>query len=225
VLIASGNMACKKASEETLEETSLTKDTIPFEGVVKIALGKYLHIPKAQGFDIVIQGELQSGDLSTLVDKEVKGEGMFSPERPSVLIADSLEVKDESGVWQSLFTRTEEAEIEDYFDERTRKEFPVLENLSYDKKEGWEGKGKVKVYGKLEVDEDVHKIVLSNDRGRLVGKVVIDDFTDFGRYYMKKLRLFDSFWFYINVKETIDWSERRRSREMFHADVMFAGLF
>ena len=113
VLIASGNMACKKASEETLVETSLTEDAIPFEGVVKTASGKYIHIPKVQGFDIVIQGELQSGDLSTLVDKEVKGEGMFSPERSSVLIADSLEVKNESGVWQSFFTRTEDLNDEE----------------------------------------------------------------------------------------------------------------
>jgi hypothetical protein len=54
---------------------------------------------------------------------------------------------------------------------------------------------------------------------------LVDNFTDFGNYYLKKLRLFDKFWFYMNVKETIDWSERRRTREMFHADVVFAGLF
>ena len=42
---------------------------------------------------------------------------------------------------------------------------------------------------------------------------------------LEKLGHFDKFWFYLDVKETVDWSQRRRTREMFHADVIFAGLF
>ncbi|MBU1338330.1 MAG: hypothetical protein KKD56_04595 [Acidobacteria bacterium] len=49
--------------------------------------------------------------------------------------------------------------------------------------------------------------------------------TDFADYYIKKLRLFNEFWCYLNVKETVDWGTRRRTRELFHADLLFAGLF
>lgn len=227
LLMIAGSTACKKAVEEGKEEGSIAakKGVIEFEGNVKVVVGKYLYIPKAKGFEIVVQGALESGDTSSLVNKEIKGRGMILPERPSILIADSLEVKDESGKWSNIFTRTEDAVIGDYLDTKARDGFPVLNKLSYDKKEGWEGKGKVKVYGKLEKENDAYKIIIFNDNGKEAGKIIADNFTNFSLFYVKKLGLFDSFWFYINVKDTIDWKIRRQTHEMFHADVLFSGLF
>ena len=49
--------------------------------------------------------------------------------------------------------------------------------------------------------------------------------TDFANYYIHKLRLFDRFWVYLNVKDTVDAKVRRKTRELFHADVLFAGLY
>jgi hypothetical protein len=124
-----------------------------------------------------------------------------------------------------VFTRTEEVSLEDYLDTSTRGEFEILEDLSYDKKRVWEGKEKAKIYGRLEKTNGDDVIFVLDGEGKQVGKVLVDVFTDFGEYYHKKLRLFDKYWFYVNIKETVDWRERRRTREMFHADVMFAGLF
>ena len=56
-------------------------------------------------------------------------------------------------------------------------------------------------------------------------KILVDNETDFARYYIKKLSLFKEFWFYLEVKTTVDVKVRRKSRELFHADVLFAGLY
>jgi hypothetical protein len=227
LLVASAPVACQRGEEaETGGEQAVEQDGITaFEGTVKVVVGKYVFVPEARGFDIVIQGNLESGGIDTLVDKQVKGEGEISPERPSILIADTLEIMEEGGNWKNVFTRTEEVVLEDLLDLSARGEFEVLEGLSYDKKDAWEGKEQVKVYGRLQKTNGGDAIAVLDEEGVEMGKVLVDSFTDFGNYYLQKLRLFDKFWFYMNVKETVDWSERRRTREMFHADVVFAGLF
>lgn len=227
LLVFVGIVACKKAEEISEQENIAPEkeEIIEFEGSVKVAFGKCVFIPEARGFDIIVQGNLESGDISTLIGKEVKGEGTFSPERPSILVADKIDVKDENGEWMNVFTRSEEVVLEDYIGLKERGDFVPLENLAYDKKNTWEEKGKCKIYGKLDKIEDTNRIVVRDDKGKEVGKIIIDNFSDFGIYYVDKLRLFDEFWFYLDIKETVDWKVRRRTREMFHADVLFAGLF
>jgi hypothetical protein len=226
MLIAGGTISCKQGEEVTTEE-GLTQEEgkIAFEGTVKIVIGKYIFIPEVRGFDLVIQGNLEIEDSSALVDKVVKGDGHFVPERPSVLMVDTLEMMDEGGGYRNIFTRTEEVTLDDYMDLNVRDQFEVLEKLSYDKKDGWEGKEQVKIYGKLEQEEGTYKIVVSDDKGVQVGKIVVDNVTEFARFYLEKLNLFDNFWFYLTVKDTIEWRARRRTREMFRADILFAGLF
>jgi hypothetical protein len=227
VLIAFAPVACQRGEEtETGEKEAAEQEgIITFEGTVKIAEGKYVFVPEASGFDIVIQGNLETGGTESLVDKQVRGEGEISPERPSILIVNTLEIMEENGTWRTIFTRTEDVVLEDFLDLSGRGEFETLEDLSYDKKSVWEGKEKVKVYGRLEKTNGGNVIAVLDEEGAESGKILVDSFTVFGNYYLKKLRLFDKFWFYMKVKETIDWSERRRTREMFHADVVFAGLF
>jgi hypothetical protein len=207
--------------EEAVEQEGIT----PFEGTVRVVEGKYVFIPEARGFDIVIQGNLESGDIDTLVDKQVRGEGEISPERPSILIANTLEIMEEGGNWRNVFTRSEDVVLDDFLDLSARGDYEILEDLSYDKKDVWEEKERIKVYGRLQKTNGGDAIAVLDEEGVEIGKVLVDGFTDFGNYYLKKLRLFDKFWFYMDVKETVDWSERRRTREMFHADVVFAGLF
>jgi len=77
----------------------------------------------------------------------------------------------------------------------------------------------------LEQNEDAVSIVVLNDKDREVGRIIVDNIDDVADFYIKKLNLFDKFWFYIDVKETVEWNTRRRSRELFHADVLFAGLY
>jgi len=237
LLVGGGNLACKKeageVTEAEIEEGAVAakEALIAFEGIVKVAIGKYVFIPQVQGFDIVIQGNLESGDIQTLSDKEVRGEGEFSPENPSLLIANAVEVKDEEGEWTSVFTRSEEFVAEDYLDLHLRDEFEVLKDISYDEKKGWEEKEKAKIYGKLdkqtvtEGEEETYNIVLFGEKGEEIGRILVDSFSDFTQYYIQKLRLFDQFWFYISIKDTVDWKIRRRTRELFHADVLFAGLY
>ena len=227
LLVFVGIVACKKA-EEISEQENITPEKegiIEFEGTVKVAFSKFVFIPEARGFDIIVQGNLESGDIGTLIGKEVKGEGTFFPERPSILVAEKIEVKDENGEWMNVFTRSEEVVLEDYIGLKERSDFVPLENLAYDKKNTWEENAKCKVYGKLDKSEEINRIVVRDDKGKEVGKIIIDNFSDFGIYYVNKLRLFNEFWFYLDIKETVDWKVRRRTREMFHADVLFAGLF
>jgi len=235
MLVLGVQTACKKGEEvEGIEEEgteTTVEGLIGFEGVVKVAIGKYLFIPKARGFDVVIQGALDVGETQELIDNEIRGKGAFSPEHPSILVADEIEVKEAEDVWRMVFTRSEEFTQDDYLDLKARDEYEILENLSYDKKDGWEGKEKVKVYGQLlkitetEGGEASYSITLLDDKGKEIGKIVVDNITDFAQFYVNKLRLFDRFWFYIAVKETVDWQSRRRTRELFHADIQSAGLF
>jgi hypothetical protein len=124
--------------------------------------------------------------------------------------------------------------VDDYVTLPEREEFHQLEELSYDKKDVWEGTEKAKIYGTLEQAEETEEgeeeapqiiTVLDPEDNDEIGKVIADNMTDFAKFYIQKLELFDEFWFYVNVKETVDWSTRRRTREMFHADVVFTGLF
>lgn len=230
LLVMAGSPACKKGAEE---EADSQEGVIEFEGVAKVGVGKYLYIPEAQGFDIVIQGQVESGDASILVDKEVRGKGEFSPERPSVLVANSIDVKESGRNWRNVFTKTEDVVLDDYLEKKTREEYETLKDLLFDKKEGWEGKEKAKVYGSLfketvtegEEQKEVYKILVLNDKNQELGTILVDNLADSALFYTKKLRLFERFWFYLTIKDTVEWRIRSRTSELFHADVVFAGLF
>jgi hypothetical protein len=226
-LVAFGSVACKKAEEgEAGEEAAgIQEGIMPFEGTVKAVVGKYVFLPEASGFDIVIQGNLESGTLEGLIDKKVRGEGNISPDTPSILVANTLETLGATGDWANIFTRTEDPILEDYLDLSAREVFVALADLAYDEKDIWEQNEMAKVYGSLEENEAGDKIAVFDDEGVEVGKILVDSYTDFCQFYLEKLGHFDKFWFYLKVKETVDWSQRRRTREMFHADVVFAGLF
>jgi hypothetical protein len=221
-----GSVSCQKA-EEGAEEEGLSGEEgiIEFEGTIKVAHGKFVYIPEARGFDIIVQGNI-SGGIEDLVGKEVKGQGEFSADKPALLIANSIDVKDAGGSFQNVFTRTEDVVFDDYLSMTARDEvFPALENLAYNKNDDWEGKEKAKVFGKLESSEDKASITIVDEKGNRIGSVVVDSVDEFAEYYMLKLTHFEKFWFYLNVKETVDWRTRRRTRELFHADVLFAGLY
>ncbi|MGD8538455.1 MAG: hypothetical protein PVI66_07040 [Candidatus Aminicenantes bacterium] len=219
-------VSCGTAEEGVEEESIDVKEgVVPFEGTVKVAVGRYVFIPEARGFDVIIQGDFEGG-TEGLVGKEVKGEGEYSPDKPSILIANTVDVKDASGEWMTIFTRSEDVLIPEWMTQQGRDEvFVTLSDLEYNKNEGWEGKEKAKVYGQLEQDEDIVNIVVFDDRGREAGRILVDTMDDLADFYVKKLHLFDKFWFYMDVKETVEWRTRRRSRELFHADVLFAGLY
>ena len=236
MLILGGQTACSRGEEvgEITEEegaATIHEGVIEFEGTVNMAVGKYLFVPQVPGFDIVVQGPLDVGESQSLIDNDIKGKGQFSPEKPSILVADEIEIREAEDVWRMIFTRSEEFSADDHVALKSRDDFEILAGLSYDKKDGWEGKDKVKVYGRLiteaegEGGEESHTIVVLDDQGKEIGKILVDELTDFAEFYAKKLRLFDRFWFYVTVKETVDWRSRRRTRDLFHADVLLAGLF
>jgi hypothetical protein len=236
LFVAVGNIACQKeAVEEVVQEeesTGIKEGVNEFEGTVKVGKGKYLFIPEIEGFDVIVQGQIGSGDLSTLVDKEVRVEGIFAADKPSIFVAQSIEVKEEEE-WKTVFTKTEEFVFDDYMSQNERDEFQILSDLSYDKKESWEGKEKGKIRGRLEKEtvtegeeqKDIYRIIVLDDQDLELAKIAVDSISDFALYYMNKLRLFDSFWFYITIKDTVDWSIRRRTLEMFQADVLFCGIY
>lgn len=205
---------------EAQEETVAAAAT-EFEGTVKLGLAKYFYLPEATGYDVFVQGMIQGQDAGFLTDKEVRVKGSISKQEPSVFVADSIEVKDASGQYQTVFTRTEEPMLDDYIGAGARDEFGALTITAYNKSEEWEGKGKARIYGQM-VGQS---IVVNDDKGKEMGRVLVDSISDFANYYIKKLRLFDKFWFYINVKDTIDFKIRRGTRDLFHADVLFAGLY
>jgi hypothetical protein len=200
-----------------------------FDGVVKAGLGKYLYLPTAKGYDILVQGKVDGQDASFLVGKDIVLTGALLKEEPSLLVADSIELR-EGGASRNVFTRTEDVKLDDYIGAAARQGFAELKITGADKTADWEGKGKGRVYGRLVTSKsadgkETTVISIADEKGKEVGKIIMDSATDFARYYIGKLRLFDRFWLYLNIKDTVDAKVRRRTRELFHADLVFAGLY
>jgi hypothetical protein len=225
-LVLIGTWACSGTQEGVAEEgEAVEPDKLVYEGELKIAYGKYAYIPEVQGFDVVVQGSMESGDLESMVGQTLKVEGEYAENKPSVLIADTVSVKQEDGTFLPVFTRTEEPALDDYIDLQARDAFEALEDLAYNKNETWEGKEKVKVYGTIDETDGSYKITVLDDKDKSVGSILVDTYNDFAHYYIKKLSLFDKFWFYLQVKDTVPWQTRRRTRELFHSDLLFVGLY
>jgi hypothetical protein len=200
-----------------------------FEGVVKVGLGPYFYLPTAQGYDVVVQGTISGQDMSYLDGKEILVKGEVLEGEPSVFIADSVDLK-EGGNFRNVFTKSGEFKMPEHLSTAARTGYQELKITGADKTAEWEGKGQGKVYGRLVTSKSAEgnetmAISIRDDKGKEVGKILVDSATDFARYYIKKLRLFDSFWFYLNIKDTVDVKVRRRTRELFHADLVFAGLY
>ncbi len=232
IVLLAGTTACQKKAaegEEVATEEGLDATANEFEGEVKTAFGKFLYLDQAQGFDIVLQGY----DASSLVGKEIKVTGELLPDKPSIFRADLVEIKSDAGTYSSVFNRTEELVLDDFIDTKTRETYEELTISGYNKAEEWEGKEQAKVYGLLgttaaeegDAEKESAFILIEDAKGIEIGRIIIDSFTDYAQYYVKKLRLFDQYWFYLNIKETVEWQVRRRTKELFHADVVFAGLF
>jgi hypothetical protein len=228
LFVLAGTMACQKKAAETAAAQP-QKPANEFEGTVKAALGKFLCLDKAQGFDIVLQGF----DAAGLLGKEIRVKGELLPDKPSIFRADTVEVKDATGAYSNVFTRTQELTVENFIDVKTRDNYPALTLTSVGKPEEWENKGKVKALGKLlettvkeaGADKPITYIVVADEKGKEVGKIIVDNLSDYAKYYIKKLRLFDNYWFYLAVKDSVDKKVRPKTKELFHADVHFAGLF
>ncbi len=230
VLVIAAGQGCKTEADMS---TTGGLQIIQFGGLAKVGIGKYLYVPEARGFDIIVPGQVDSGDVSVLVGREVRGEGEFNADWPSILVAKRIDVKEGERAWKTVFTRTAEPALDDYLHLHEREKVQALRNLSFEKKEDWEGKERVKVYGRLETEtvmeggaeKDISRIVVLNEENQAVGKIIVDSISDVARYYIQKLRLFDNLWIYITVKETVDWNTRKKTWDLFHADVLFAGLF
>ncbi|NOR16048.1 MAG: hypothetical protein GQ544_10100 [Candidatus Aminicenantes bacterium] len=223
-----GGVSCQQAEEDIVEEAgpTLEEGKVAFEGTVKVALGKYMFVPEAQGFDIVVDGTVDGGGLTSLIGKEVKGEGEFPPETPWIMFATKLEVKDDSGNFRNVFTGTVgSAAGLDLLTLQARDEYVMPEELAYNKNDVWEGIEKLKVKGKLQQEGETTRILVLDDEDNQIGRVVVDSVSDAAQYYLQKLRLFEEFGFYLSVKETVPWNVRRRTRDMFHADLIFVGLY
>ena len=81
------------------------------------------------------------------------------------------------------------------------------------------------ITAKSSAGQETYTIVVLDEKGKEVGKIIVDGATDFAKYYITKLQLFDRFWVYLNIKDTVDAKVRRKTRELFHADLSFAGLY
>jgi hypothetical protein len=208
-----GSVACQKKAETPAAEAQ--KALSEFEGTVRAGLGRYMYLSTAQGFDIVLPGF----DAATVVGKTIKVKGSLLTDHPPVFLADSVE----SG-GQTTYTRSQEFQAEDFVEMKAREAVPALTITGITKPEEWEGKGQGKVYGQLQKG-DVNHIVISDDKGKELAKIVVDSVSTYSNYYIQKLRLFDKFWFYVKVKDSVDKKDRTKTKAIFHADVFGVGLF
>jgi len=192
-------------------------------GTVKKAKGNYFFMDEVPGFDIVVTAPVQGGDATTLIGKPVRIKGLFNKELPNLLVAQSIEIKESELQYTSVYTSTDANAPADFFNQKTRAEYPDLALTKYDKDE-WAGKAKGKVYGTLLAGAAPLISVLGAD-GKEIGKVIIDSQSTFAAYCAEKIKLFDKTWFYLTIKESVDKRQRAKNKEMFHADIAFIGLY
>lgn len=212
--VFAGPVACNKKEAETQAEaqTGVTE----FEGTVQAALGRYMYLSTAQGFDIVAPGY----DTAALKGKTVKVKGHLLVDHPPVFLADSIE----TGPGAAVYTRGQEFLAEDFIEMKVREAVPALAITGTAKPEEWEGKPQGKVYGRLEKG-DVARIVLHDAKDKEMARIVVGGTSTYASYYLQKLRLFDKFWFYLNVKDTVDRGIRTRTKDIFNADIVGVGLY
>jgi hypothetical protein len=225
VMLTTAGLVAAQESDQTAAPAAQPE----FAGVVKAAVGKYFYLPTAKGYDIVVQGQIEGKDASSLAGKEIFLKGEALKDEPSLLVAETIAIN-EGGASRNIFTRAEEVKVDDYVGAAARATFAQLKITSADKAADWEGKGKGKVYGRLitaksPAGQETYTISVLDEKDKEVGKIIVDGVTDFGKYYITKLHLFDRFWLYLNIKDTVDAKVRRKTRELFHADLAFAGLY
>jgi hypothetical protein len=236
--IMSGSVACKKAGNvpgpneaaaQGAGDQGLTiKEGVnEFSGTVKSAYGQYFYISEVPGFDIVVTGAVDNGDASVLLGKDVRVKAFFNRETPSVMVAQSIDIKESATQFKNVFNKTDTAVPADYFSQKARAEYGELKVTNINKSEDWEGKSKVKLFGKpiAAAAGKVTGISVFDEKENESFRVIVDNSTQFAEYYIKKLRLFDRFWFYLNIKESVDKKLRPKNKEIFHADVVFTGLY
>ena len=234
-LILTGNMACSKKAAESgtpaggeaaasvPQEMNIKEGLNDIEGTVKSALGKYFYIVQMPGFDIAVNGNF---DAASLIDKDVKVKAEFTRETPSILMAQSIEVK-EGAVLKNVYTSADKSIPQDYFAQKTRPEYAALKITAIAKSADWEGKGKGKVRGKFipGAEGKPAQIAVLGDKDAEVARIIVDSSSEYASYYLKKMRIFDTFWFYITIKDSVPANQRAKAKEIFHADVLFAGLY
>jgi hypothetical protein len=195
-------------------------------GTVKSALGNYFYLLQVPGFDIAVTGPIQGGDATVLIDKEVVVKALFNRQDNNLLVAQSIDLKDGLTL-TNVYTSTDAAAPADHFNQTSRAEYPALTITNITKSEDWEGKGKGKVYGKLipGANGQGNAISILDAAGKEIAKVLVDNLSSYASYYLKKLRLFDKFFFYLNIKESVAKNLRAKGKEIFHADVLAVGLY
>jgi hypothetical protein len=208
-------VACQKKAAES-PAASAQKSVTEFEGMVRAGLGRYLYLSTASGFDLVLPGF----DAATLVGKSIKVKGNLLTDHPPVFLVDSAE----TGPGQTVYTRSQEFQEEDFVEMKVREAVPALAITGLNKPEEWEGKGQGKVYGQLQKG-DVSAIVLSDTKGKEIARIIVDSISTYSNYYIQKLRLFDEFWFTLNIKDSVEKRERTKTKAIFHADVVGVGLY
>ena len=151
----------------------------------------------------------------------------FNRETPSLLMAQSIEVKEGANQFKNVYTAADKAAPADYFSQKNRAEFAALKIANIMKSADWEGKGKVKIRAKSIAGAEGKPAILSvlGDKDAETAKIIVDSMSEYASYYLKKLRLFDKFEFYLNIKDSVPANQRAKAKEVFHADVVFAGLY
>jgi len=196
-------------------------------GTVKNALGNYFFMADLPGFDIAVTGPVSGGDATSLIGKLVRIKGVFNKDLPNLLVAQSIEIKESELQYTNVYTSADASAPADFFNQTTRSEYPALALTRIDKSEDWEGKGKGKVHGKLvpgaEGKTPLISVLGADDKE--IGKIVVDSQSSYANYYIQKIRLFEKTWFYLNIKESVARNLRARNKEMFHADIVYVGLY
>jgi hypothetical protein len=233
LFLISGGVACKKAETPAAGEaaapakegSNLAEGVNEIAGTVKSALGKYFYVSQMPGYDIVAAGPVEGGDASALLGKDIKAKVIFGREFPGFLVAQSIEIKESETQFKSVFSGTETALPADAFSQKARADYAELIISNINKSADWEGKGKAKVRGKLLPGATGQVLSVLNAENKEIGKIIVDSMSEYANYYVKKLRLFDNYWFYLDIKDSVPAKDRAKNKEMFHADVVFTGLY
>ena len=143
--------------------------------------------------------------------------GNPAPENKNLIIVDKII---EKGVKTPLYKRLLPADYSDTILSDAL-DYSKLTNIQYNKKAYWEQErfNKARITGRINLAEKYIEVM---EDERIVGKVLVDSLTDYTEFRIKELGQDQEYTFYILRGETVDWKVRKKTKELFHADIIYA---
>ncbi|MBN2051954.1 hypothetical protein JW756_00450 [Candidatus Woesearchaeota archaeon] len=155
--------------------------------------------------------------------KELKGKGQIivsgntAPGNPDLTLVEKITKPGDKKKTPALYTKVQ---APDYSDATVADKmgYTWLRNLKFSDKTGWEKQPEaVRVFGRINTAENYIEIL---EKNKPVGKVIVSGINEYASFQLQQFGEENTYMFYLKRGETVQWSERQKTKELFIARVL-----